>query len=228
VTRRESQHPRHKERRIGAHVLKPESQMMGYGYDPMLSEGAIKPPLFQTSTFVFESAEAGKRFFELAHGQREPGPGETAPLIYSRLNNPDTEILEDRLTLWDDAEAAAVFDSGMAAISTTLLAFLRPEDVLLHSDPLYGGTEHFLEHVLTDFGVSQPAPFSEGETVVVPDTSIHVEEGAKQNLVVLNAGVSLGDLVAGLNALGVTPQDLIAILQAIRSAGALNAELELM
>jgi flagellar P-ring protein precursor FlgI len=82
--------------------------------------------------------------------------------------------------------------------------------------------------VKTDFGVSQPAPFSEGETVVVPDTSIHVEEGAKQNLVVLNAGVSLGDLVAGLNALGVTPQDLIAILQAIRSAGALNAELELM
>jgi flagellar P-ring protein precursor FlgI len=82
--------------------------------------------------------------------------------------------------------------------------------------------------VKTDFGVSQPAPFSDGQTVVVPDTSIHVEEGAKQNLVVLDGGVNLGDLVAGLNALGVTPQDLMAILQAIRSAGALNAELELM
>jgi len=82
--------------------------------------------------------------------------------------------------------------------------------------------------VKTDFGVSQPAPFSDGETVVVPDTSIHVEEGAKQNLVVLRAGVSLGELVSGLNALGATPQDLIAILEAIRTAGALSADLELM
>jgi flagellar P-ring protein precursor FlgI len=82
--------------------------------------------------------------------------------------------------------------------------------------------------VKTDFGVSQPAPFSEGETVIVPDTSIHVEEGAKQNLVVLRAGVSLGELVSGLNALGATPQDLIAILEAIRTAGALGADLELM
>jgi flagellar P-ring protein precursor FlgI len=82
--------------------------------------------------------------------------------------------------------------------------------------------------VKTDFGVSQPAPFSDGQTVVVPDTTLHVEEGNKQNLVVLRTGVSLGELVAGLNALGVTPQDLIAILQAIRAAGALSAELELM
>ena len=82
--------------------------------------------------------------------------------------------------------------------------------------------------VQTDFGVSQPAPFSEGKTVVVPQSTIKVEEGAKQNLMVLRSGVSLGDLVRGLNALGVTPQDLIAILQAIKTAGALEAELELM
>ena len=82
--------------------------------------------------------------------------------------------------------------------------------------------------VKTDFGVSQPAPFSGGQTVVVPDTTLKVEEGAKQNLLLLRPGVSLGDLVAGLNALGVTPQDLIAILQAIQTAGALEAELELM
>jgi flagellar P-ring protein precursor FlgI len=83
--------------------------------------------------------------------------------------------------------------------------------------------------VKTDFGVSQPAPFSErGETVVVPDSTINVQEGAKQNLVVLKAGVNLGQLVSGLNALGVTPQDLIAILQAIKTAGALEADLELM
>ena len=82
--------------------------------------------------------------------------------------------------------------------------------------------------VKTDFGVSQPAPFSEGETVVVPDTTLSVTEGEPKNLILLQPGISLGDLVAGLNALGVTPQDLIAILQAIRAAGALEAELELM
>jgi methionine-gamma-lyase len=161
VTRRKAQHPRYKERKIGDHPLRPESQMMGYGYDPHLSEGAIKCPIFQTSTFVFESAEAGKAFFELAHGVREPRPGEEAGLIYSRLNNPDLEILEDRLTLWDEAEAAAAFDSGMAAIATSLLTFVRPGDVLLHSDPLYGGTEYFLEHVLAEFGVT-PVHFAAG------------------------------------------------------------------
>jgi flagellar P-ring protein precursor FlgI len=82
--------------------------------------------------------------------------------------------------------------------------------------------------VKTDFGVSQPAPLSQGQTVVVPDTSLKVEEGAKQNLIVLKPGVSLGELVGGLNALGVTPQDLIAILQAVQAAGALQADLELM
>ena len=102
-----------------------------------LSEGAIKCPIFQTSTFVFESAEAGKAFFEVAYGLREQGATERSGLIYSRLNNPDLEILEDRLTLWDEAEAAAVFESGMAAISTTLLTFLKPGDVIVRVDPRY-------------------------------------------------------------------------------------------
>jgi len=82
--------------------------------------------------------------------------------------------------------------------------------------------------VKTDLGVSQPAPFSNGETVVVPDSTINVEQGKEQRLALLRTAVSLGQLVGGLNALGVTPQDLIAVLQAIKSAGALDAELELM
>ncbi|MCB0053432.1 MAG: PLP-dependent transferase, partial [Caldilinea sp.] len=106
-------------RTIGDQTLHPESLMMGYGYRPELSEGSIKPPLFLTSTFVFETAEEGKAFFELAYGLRKGDPGEEMGLIYSRLNNPNLEILEDRLTIWDGAEAAAVFESGMAAISTT-------------------------------------------------------------------------------------------------------------
>jgi methionine-gamma-lyase len=127
--------------------------MMSYGYDPLLSEGAIKSPIFQTSTFVFKNAEEGKAFFELAYGKREKGPTEELGLIYSRLNNPDLEILEDRLTLWDDAEGCIVFQSGMAAISTTLLALARPGDVILHSDPLYGGTEYLLRHILPEFKI---------------------------------------------------------------------------
>jgi len=74
-------------------------------------------------------------------------------LIYSRLNNPDLEILEDRLTLWDGAESSAVFGSGMSAISTTFWTFLRPGDVVLHSEPVYGGTDYLLKHILPQFGV---------------------------------------------------------------------------
>jgi len=140
-------------REIGGHELRPESLMMGYGYRPEWSEGSIKCPIFQTSTFVFETAEDGKAFFELAYGLREKAPGESLGLIYSRLNNPDLEVLEDRLTLWDGAEAAAVHTSGMAAIATAAFTFLRPGDVLIHSDPLYGGTEYLFCHVLPEFGV---------------------------------------------------------------------------
>jgi methionine-gamma-lyase len=140
-------------REIGERRLRPESLMMGYGYRPEWSEGAIKCPIFQTSTFVFKNAEEGKAFFELAYGLREQRPTESLGLIYSRLNNPDLEVLEDRLTLWDEAEAAAVHASGMAAIATTAFTFLRPGDLLLHSEPLYGGTEYLFTHVLPQFGI---------------------------------------------------------------------------
>ncbi len=137
-----------------AKKLHPETLMMGYGYKPELSEGALKAPIFQTSTFVFKSAEEGKEFFELAYGQREKGPTEEIGLIYSRINNPDVEILENRLAVLDGAEEAAGFESGMAAISTVLLEFLKPGDLLLHSRPLYGGTDHFITHVLTRYGIN--------------------------------------------------------------------------
>jgi methionine-gamma-lyase len=141
--------------------LDPATLMMSYGFEPALSEGALKCPIFQTSTFVFRTAEEGKAFFEIAYGLRERGPTEELGLIYSRLNNPDLEILEDRLTLWDDAESCAVFESGMAAIATTLFEFARPGDVILHSAPIYGGSDYLLNHVLPRFGV-QAAPFPAG------------------------------------------------------------------
>lgn len=142
-----------------AKKLHPETLMMGYGYKPELSEGALKCPIFQTSTFVFKNAREGKEFFELAYGQREKGPSEEIGLIYSRINNPDIEILENRLAVLDSAQEAAVFESGMAAATTILLEFLKPGDLLLYSRPLYGGTDHFIRHVLTRFGI-QVIPFT--------------------------------------------------------------------
>lgn len=133
--------------------IRPESLMMSFGYKPKWSEGALKCPIFQTSTFVFNTAEEGKKFFEIAYGLRKQKKGEATGLIYSRLNNPDLEILEDRLTLWDEAEAAAVFESGMAAIGTSVLTFARPGDVILHNVPLYGGTDHLFKKILPLFGI---------------------------------------------------------------------------
>ncbi len=147
----------YRHRTIGTHRLKPETLMMSYGYDPRLSEGSVKCPIFQTSTFVFKTAEEGKSFFELAYGLREQKPQEEPGLIYSRINNPDLQILEERLTLWDDADTGLVCTSGMAAIATTLLAHLRPGDVIVHSEPLYGGSEFLIENLLPQFGIHHEA-----------------------------------------------------------------------
>ncbi len=141
-------------RKIGKHVLKPETQMMGYGYDPSLSEGSLKPPIFLTSTFVFKTAQDGKDFFDYTSGRREPLAGQSSGLVYSRFNNPNLEVLEDRLALWEEGETAAVFSSGMSAISTVLFTHVRPRDVILMSQPLYGGTETLIEKTLPAFGVS--------------------------------------------------------------------------
>ena len=135
-------------------MLKPETQMMGYGFDPSLSEGSLKPPIFLTSTFVFKTAQDGKDFFDYTSGRRELLAGQSSGLVYSRFNNPNLEVLEDRLALWEEGEAAAVFSSGMSAISTVIWTHVRPGDVVLMSQPLYGGTETLIEKTLPGFGVS--------------------------------------------------------------------------
>ncbi|QMW21485.1 cystathionine gamma-synthase family protein [Sandaracinobacteroides saxicola] len=132
------------------HNLRPATLMMGHGYDPALSEGALKPPIFLTSTFVFPNAAAGKRHFEGVTGKR---PGGAEGLVYSRFNGPNQEILEDRLSVWEDAEDALSFSSGMSAIATLFLATVRPGDVIVHSGPLYAATETLIARVLGRFGV---------------------------------------------------------------------------
>ncbi len=135
---------------IGGRKLKASTLMMGHGFDPALSEGSLKPPIFLTSTFVFENAAAGKRHFEGVTGKR---PGGSEGLVYSRFNGPNQEILEDRLSIWEDAEDALTFSSGMSAIATLLLTFVQPGDVIVHSGPLYAATETLIARILGRFGV---------------------------------------------------------------------------
>jgi methionine-gamma-lyase len=145
---------------IGGRKLKPSTLMMGHGFDPALSEGSLKPPIFLTSTFVFENAAAGKRHFEGVTGKR---PGGAEGLVYSRFNGPNQEILEDRLSIWEDAEDALTFSSGMSAIATLFLTFVQPGDVIVHSGPLYAATETLIARILGRFGV-QWVDFAAGAT----------------------------------------------------------------
>lgn len=148
---------------IGGRKLKPATLMMGHGFDPALSEGSLKPPVFLTSTFAFENAAAGKRHFEGITGKR---PGGAEGLVYSRFNGPNQEILEDRLGIWDGAEDALAFSSGMTAISVLMLAYCSAGDVIVHSGPLYAASEGFVAKVLSKFGVTYldfPAGASRGE-----------------------------------------------------------------
>ncbi|WP_267347657.1 cystathionine gamma-synthase family protein [Sphingomonas sp. GM_Shp_2] len=142
--------PKAEPRTLGARKLKPATMMMGHGYDPTLSEGSLKPPIFLTSTFVFPNAAAGKRHFEGVTGKR---PGGAEGLVYSRFNGPNQEILEDRLAIWEEAEDALAFSSGMAAIATLFLSLVQPGDTIVHSGPLYAATETLIGRVLGRFGV---------------------------------------------------------------------------
>ena len=154
---------------IAGRPLKPSTLMMGHGYDPALSEGSLKAPIFLTSTFAFENAAAGKRHFEGITGKR---PGGAEGLVYSRFNGPNQEILEDRLAIWDGAEDALSFSSGMTAITVMLLAYCNAGDVIVHSGPLYAATEGFVAKVLSKFGITY-VDFPAGATREEIDAVLH-------------------------------------------------------
>jgi methionine-gamma-lyase len=143
----------YRQRSIGNRKLSPETLMTSYGYDPFLSEGSVKPPVFLTSTFAFRSAEDGKEFFNYVSGRKAPPNAEDAGLVYSRFNHPNLQIVEERLAVLEGGEGALMFASGMAAITAAILAFARPGDTILHSQPLYGGTETLFVGTLAPFGL---------------------------------------------------------------------------
>lgn len=174
---------------IGGRPLSPATLMMGYGYDPMLSEGSLKPPVFLTSTFAFESAAAGKRHFEGITGKR---PGGADGLVYSRFNGPNQEILEARLGVWEKAEDALVFSSGMSAIATLLLAHVSMNDVIVHSGPLYAATETLIARILSRFGatyVDFPAEASreDMDAILVRAKQMAADQGGKVAMVYLES-----------------------------------------
>ena len=123
------------------------------GHHPANHEGSIKTPIYPTSTFKFSSAEEGAAHMETAYGV----PGAAAPkgpnAIYSRLSNPTLSAAEQRLSAWDESEDAAFFASGMAAITTTFLAWTSADRPLWFCPPLYGGSEHFIREILPGMGV---------------------------------------------------------------------------
>ena len=171
-----SNNPYHR-KQIDGRPLHAQTQMMSYGFDPFLAEGSVKPPVFLTSTFAFRSAEDGARFFDVVSGRVPLPEGQSPGLVYSRFNNPNLEIAEDRLALLDQSEAALVTSSGMSAISAVLLTFLRPGDQIVQSAPLYGGTETLISRILAEWGIATHV-FSDGLSAPAMDDAL--EAAARQ------------------------------------------------
>ncbi len=134
--------------------LRPRTQILTRGFDPSLSVGSARPAVFRSSTYVFSSPEAAERAFDITSGRARLEEGEQVDLIYSRFNHPNAEILEAHLVpIEAGATSALVFNSGMSAIVTAILTFVRPGDTIVYTVPIYGGTQHLIEDFLTLFGI---------------------------------------------------------------------------
>jgi methionine-gamma-lyase len=141
--------------RRDSHPLRPTTKVLTEGFDPSLSVGSARPAVFRSSTYVFSSPEAAERAFDIAAGRAKVFEGESPDLIYARLNHPNAQILEEQiLNLEPGATAALAFNSGMAAIMTSLLTLLRPGQSVVYTIPIYGGTQHFIQDYLSKWGVA--------------------------------------------------------------------------
>ena len=134
--------------------LRPHTQVLTRGFDPSLSVGSARPAVFRSSTYVFSSPEAAERAFDLMAGRGKATEGEQVDLVYSRFNHPNAEILEDHLVpIEAGATSALIFNSGMSAIMTAMMTFVRPGDTIVYTVPIYGGTQHLVEDLLTLYGI---------------------------------------------------------------------------
>ena len=149
------------------YVVRPRTAVLTRGFDPRLSVGSARPAVFRSSTYVFSSPESAERSFSIALGRSQPEPGESIDLIYARLSHPNAEILEDQVVpLEPGAKGAAVFNSGMAAISTLFLTLCHPGSTFVYTTPLYGGTYHLIHQILQPLGI-QGIPVLAGDTAAL-------------------------------------------------------------
>jgi len=141
--------------RRDTHDLRPTTKVLTQGFDPRLSVGSARPAVFRTSTYAFDSPEAAEHAFDIATGRVKLKEGEAADLIYSRFNHPNAQILEEQvINLEAGAAAALAFNCGMAAIMTSLVTLLRPTQSVVYTIPIYGGTQHFIQDLLSVWGIT--------------------------------------------------------------------------
>lgn len=151
-----------------------ETQAIHSGYDSLKHYGSLVPPLFQTSTFTFPTAEEGARRFA----------GESEGYIYSRLGNPTVKVLEEKIAILEKGEAALAFGSGMAAVSATLFYLTKTGDHILCSEGIYGCTygllqllkeKHKIEHNLICFDQEEVirAAIKDNTTCIYIETPIN-------------------------------------------------------
>lgn len=127
---------------------RPDTIAVRHGYDPQAHHGAVKPPIYMTSTFVYRDSMHAKTAHEGYTEGRAPDASGDDGYIYARLDHPNMQMLQARMAALDRAEACAVFNSGMAAISSTLLSLVHPGESILHTRPLYGGTDGLMNNLL--------------------------------------------------------------------------------
>lgn len=138
----------------GDRPIDPQTASVSAGHDPERHAGSLRTPLYETSTFVFRSAEEGRRYYEVVYGGADLEPGEDIGFSYTRLDAPNLRVAEARLAPWEGTEDAVVFNSGTAAAATVFLRHLRPGDLVLFSKPIYGGTATLLQGLMTELGVT--------------------------------------------------------------------------
>lgn len=186
------------------YLVRPATGVLTRGFDPRLSVGSARPAVFRSSTYVFSSPEAAERAFAIALGKSKPADGESVDLIYSRLSHPNAEILEDHLVpLEKGAEAAAVFNSGMAAISTLFLALCSPGSAFIYTTPIYGGTQHLIHQFLEPLGIrAVPVPAGDGAAIAkaIAETAdlrlVFIETPANPTLVMTDVAAAVKQAAA--------------------------------
>ena len=140
-----------------------ETNALHAGHDIKNTSGTRAVPIYQTSSYVFNDSDHAANLFSLA----EPG------FIYTRLNNPTNDILEQRLAVLEGGVASVVTASGQSAVATTLLVMLKSGDHIVASNSLYGGTYNLLKVTLPRFGITT--------TFVDPDDVDNFEKAVKPN-----------------------------------------------